>query len=46
MNSPFPDPDTFYKSIFDNVMPNILVFVTACLSVLLAGLVIRAFIAK
>lgn len=39
-------PEVFYKTIFDLVMPNILAFTTACLSVLFASLVIKAFVSK
>ena len=42
----FPSAEDFYKTVFDLVMPSLLSFTTAILSVLFAGLVIRAFVNK
>lgn len=41
-----PDPDAFYNSVLDKFLPNALTFTTACLSALVAGLIIRAFVNK
>lgn len=40
---PGPTPDAFYQTVYDLFLPNALAFVTACLSALLAGLIIKSF---
>lgn len=41
-----PDPDVFYNGVLSKFLPNALAFATACLSTLVAGLIIRAFVNK
>ena len=42
----WPKVDTLYKIVSDKFMPTALTFTTACLSIVLAGAVLKAFIMK
>lgn len=42
----WPEVDVLYKIVADKFLPVALTFTTACLSIVLAGAVIKAFVLK
>lgn len=42
----WPEVDTVYKVVADKFLPVAGTFTTACLSIVLAGVIIRAFVLK
>lgn len=42
----WPKTDTIYKTVSDKFMPVSITFVTACLSIVLAGAIVKAFVLK
>lgn len=42
----WPKVDTLYKIVSDKFLPVAITFVTACLSIVLAGAIVKAFVLK